>query len=100
MELLSAAAIAAVLAPITNAVVTGDHLLRTIARGEWNVAGFDLGALVLACGFVALARATLRRARQGAPDSVWAMPARKVDTNNAPAARAGNGLHPSVAKEP
>ena len=100
VELLSAAAIAAVLAPITNAVVTGDHLLRTIARGEWNVAGFDLGALVLACGFVALARATLRRARQGAPDSVWAMPARKVDTNNAPAARAGNGLHPSVAKEP
>ena len=100
VELLSAAAIAAVLVPITNAVVTGDHLLRTIARGEWNVAGFDLGALVLACGFVALARATLRRARQGAPDSVWAMPARKVDANNAPAARAGNGLHPSVAKEP
>ena len=96
VELLSAAAIAAVLAPITNAVVTGDHLWRTIARGDWMVAGFDLGALALACGFVGLARATLRRARHGAPDSVWAMPVRRSGTS----ARASNDLHPSVAKEP
>lgn len=92
IELLSAAAMAAVLAPITNAIVTGDHLLRTLARGDWMVAGFDLGALALACGFVGLARATLRRARHGAPDSVWALPARN--------ARAGRALHPQVAKEP
>ncbi|WP_426399377.1 PepSY-associated TM helix domain-containing protein [Ralstonia sp. R-29] len=75
VELLSAAAVAALSAPITNAVVTGDHLLRTMAHGDWMVAGFDLGALALACGFIGLARATLRRARNGAPDSVWAMPA-------------------------
>jgi hypothetical protein len=91
VELLGAAAVAAVLAPITNAVVTGDHLLRTIARGDWMVAGFDIGALALACGFIGLARATLRRARHGAPDSVWAMPARE--------SHAHRGLT-SVAREP
>ncbi|WP_296227760.1 PepSY-associated TM helix domain-containing protein [Ralstonia sp. UBA689] len=92
VELLSTAAVMAVLAPATNAVVTGDHLLRTLAHGDWNVAGFDLGALVLACGFAGLARATLRRARHGVPDSVWAMPPRAV--------RAGNGLRPSGANKP
>ncbi|WP_439894380.1 PepSY-associated TM helix domain-containing protein (plasmid) [Ralstonia sp. 25C] len=91
VELLSTAAVAALLAPITNAVVTGDHLLRTMARGDWMVAGFDLGALALACGFIGLARATLRRARSGAPDSVWAMPA--------PETRASNGL-PHMASKP
>ncbi len=74
VELLCAAAGFALLAPITNAVVTGDHLLRTALNGQWNIAGFDLGALALACGFIALARTTLRRARHGVPDSVWALP--------------------------
>ena len=82
VELLSTAAVAALLAPMTNAVVTGDHLLRTMARGDWMVAGFDLGALALACGFIGLAHATLRRARSGAPDSVWAMPVRDTRTSD------------------
>ncbi|QHB56472.1 PepSY domain-containing protein (plasmid) [Ralstonia solanacearum] len=74
VELLGAAAGFALLAPITNAIVTGNHLLRTVMNGQWNIAGFDLGALALACGFIALARATWRRARHGTPDSVWALP--------------------------
>ncbi len=74
VELLCAAACFALLAPLTNAIVTGDHLLRTVLNGQWNIAGFDLGALALACGFIALARATQRRARHGTPDSVWALP--------------------------
>lgn len=74
VELLCAAAGLALLAPITNAVVTGDHLLRTVLNGQWNLAGFDLGALALAFGFVALARATWRRARHGTQASVWALP--------------------------
>lgn len=74
VELLCAAACFALLAPLTNAIVTGDHLLRTVLNGQWNIAGFDLGALALACGLIALARATQRRARHGAPDSVWALP--------------------------
>ena len=82
VELLSTAAVAALLVPMTNAVVTGDHLLRTMARGDWMVAGFDLGALALACGFIGLAHATLRRARSGAPDSVWAMPVRDTRTSD------------------
>ncbi|MGD7314503.1 hypothetical protein ACQCSJ_25265, partial [Ralstonia pseudosolanacearum] len=52
----------------------GELLLRTVLNGQWNLAGFDLGALALAFGFVALARATWRRARHGAQASVWALP--------------------------
>ncbi|MGD7411821.1 PepSY domain-containing protein, partial [Ralstonia pseudosolanacearum] len=73
-ELLCVAASLALLAPVTNAIVTGDHLLRTVLNGQWNLAGFDLGALALAFGFVALARVTWRRARHGAQASVWALP--------------------------
>ncbi|MBY4897595.1 PepSY domain-containing protein [Cupriavidus sp. AU9028] len=73
-ELLYAAALASLLVPVTNAVVTGDHIARTVANGQWGVAGFDIGAIALAAGYVALARATQRRARKGPQDSVWAAP--------------------------
>ncbi|MCT9118753.1 PepSY domain-containing protein [Cupriavidus gilardii] len=72
IELLYAAALAYLAVPVANAILTGDHLLRSVRQGEWAVAGFDIGALVFAVGFVALARATQRRARTGPADSVWA----------------------------
>lgn len=72
IELLYTAAVVSVLVPVANALITGDHLLRTIGRGDWAVAGFDLGALVLAVGYIALARVSQRRARSGPADSVWA----------------------------
>lgn len=74
VELLYAAALAALTVPLSNAILTGDHLLHSIPAGHWIIAGFDLGAIALAAGFVALARATARRARSGPAESVWAMP--------------------------
>ena len=59
--------------PLVNALVTGDFLWRAALAGHWAVAGFDIGALALACGFAALAWVTQRRARNGLPNSVWAM---------------------------
>ncbi len=70
----STAALAALAVPLSNAILTGDHLLRSIPSGHWIIAGFDIGAIALAAGFVALARATRRRARSGPAESVWALP--------------------------
>jgi len=74
VELLVMAALAALSIPVSNAVLTGDHVLRAAASGHWAVAGFDIGAIALAVGFLALAHATLRRAHQGPAHSVWAIP--------------------------
>lgn len=73
IELLYVAALAALTVPLANAILTGDHLLRSIPSGHWIVAGFDIGAIALAFGFLALARATQRRARNGPAESVWAL---------------------------
>jgi hypothetical protein len=43
-----------------------------MAAGEGALAAIDLGALALASGFAALARAVSRRAREGEANSVWA----------------------------
>ncbi|MGH8784435.1 MAG: PepSY-associated TM helix domain-containing protein [Cupriavidus necator] len=74
VELLYAAALASLTVPLANAILTGDHLLHSIPSGHWIIAGFDIGAIALAAGFAALARATQRRARSGPAESVWAMP--------------------------
>ncbi|MGO4328446.1 PepSY-associated TM helix domain-containing protein [Cupriavidus sp. 2TAF22] len=76
IELLWVAAAGALLVPVVNALVTGDYLWTAALAGHWAVAGFDLGALALACGFAVLALVTRRRARNGPPHSVWALPAR------------------------
>ncbi|MHA7680064.1 PepSY-associated TM helix domain-containing protein [Cupriavidus sp. PET2-C1] len=89
IELLWAAAVAALLVPLVNALVTGDFLWRAALAGHWAVAGFDIGALALACGFAALAWVTQRRARNGPPNSVWAMQ-KKPRPDVADAAAAGS----------
>lgn len=73
IELLYAAALAALTIPLANAILTGDHLLRSIPAGHWIIAGFDIGAMALAAGFAALAHATQRRAHNGPAESVWAL---------------------------
>jgi uncharacterized iron-regulated membrane protein len=65
VELLWIAAIATLGVPLSNAILTGDHFIVAALNGRWAVAGFDIGAIALAAGYVALARATLRRARGG-----------------------------------
>lgn len=73
VELLYVAALAALTVPVSNAVLTGDHLFVAALNGRWIVAGFDIGAIAMAVGFVALARATQRRAQNGPAESVWAL---------------------------
>lgn len=46
-----------------NALGTGDHLLRTIARGDWAVAGTDLVLLATAAGAAYISRHLSRRQR-------------------------------------
>lgn len=48
-------AAAALLAVLLNAVTTGDHMLRTLMRGDWAIFGMD--SLLLAGGAIALATA-------------------------------------------
>ncbi|VVD74256.1 PepSY domain-containing protein [Pandoraea capi] len=72
--LLIATAAACLAIPVADALFTADNLVRTLADGDWVLAGVDLIALVSAVIFALFARATWRRARRGDPNSVWAYP--------------------------
>jgi uncharacterized iron-regulated membrane protein len=73
-EQAAVAAVLAVAAVIANGVITGDHLLKTIAEGYWPVAGVDLVLLVGAAvaGWTAIRLGILpgapRSARPSAPE--------------------------------
>ena len=73
-ELLWLAAILTALVPVAHGLATGWWFWRSAAAGHAALAAIDLGALALAAGFAALARATTRRARDGEANSVWALP--------------------------
>ncbi|MFJ2991064.1 PepSY-associated TM helix domain-containing protein [Pandoraea sp. NPDC087047] len=73
--LLVATALVCLSIPVADALLTADNLVRTIADGDWVLAGIDLTAIVSAAIFALFARATWRRARRGDPNSVWAQPA-------------------------
>ncbi|WP_454763718.1 PepSY-associated TM helix domain-containing protein [Cupriavidus campinensis] len=73
VELLYVAALASLAVPLSNAILTGDHVIVAALHGRWGVAGFDIGGIALAVGYVALARATQRRAHNGPAESVWAL---------------------------
>lgn len=88
IELLYVAALAALTIPLSNALLTGDHLFVAAFNGRWVVAGFDIGAIAIAVGFAALARATKRRARNGPAESVWAP--RRAAAQTAPQAAMQN----------
>ncbi|AOY99964.1 hypothetical protein BKK81_12485 [Cupriavidus sp. USMAHM13] len=79
LDLLYATVAATALIPVCSALVAGDPFWRAAQRGDWAVAGFDIGALAMACGFAALAHATRKRARSGPLDSVWALPPARPD---------------------
>ena len=70
-ELLWLAALVTLLVPIAHGLATGWWMSRSAAAGQWGLFSIDTGALALAAGFAALARATSRRARMGEPNSVW-----------------------------
>ncbi|MFK0375820.1 PepSY-associated TM helix domain-containing protein [Pandoraea sp. NPDC090278] len=78
--LLVATALACLAIPAVDAMLTSDNLVRTLSSGDWVLAGIDLIALAGAAIFALFARATWRRARRGAPNSVWARPAATAQT--------------------
>ncbi|MEO7065771.1 MAG: PepSY-associated TM helix domain-containing protein [Rhodanobacter sp.] len=74
-ELLWLAAISTALVPLAHGFVSGCWLWRSAISGDWALFAIDVGALALAFGFAALARATSRRGRTGAANSVWSLTA-------------------------
>lgn len=73
-ELAWLAAAVTALAPLAHGLATGWWFWRSAAAGHAALAAVDLGALALALGFVAVARASARRARNGEANSVWSLP--------------------------
>jgi hypothetical protein len=71
MELLYATALATILIPISNALVTGQHPVASILNGHWAMAAIDIVSIFGALAFLIIARATRRRIMRGQPNSVW-----------------------------
>ncbi|MEN7527786.1 MULTISPECIES: PepSY domain-containing protein [unclassified Cupriavidus] len=74
VELLYVAALATLTVPLADLILAGDNLFSAALQGRWVIAGFDIAAIAMAVGYVALARATQRRAQNGPVESVWAPP--------------------------
>lgn len=72
-DLLWLAAIVSALIPLAHGIATGGWFWHSAAAGHGALFAIDVGALALAAGFAALARATSRRGRDGATNSVWAI---------------------------
>jgi len=70
-ELLWLAALVTALIPLAHGLATGWWFWRSAAAGHGALFAVDIGALALAIGFAALARATARRGRSGGTNSVW-----------------------------
>ncbi|MBB3226676.1 putative iron-regulated membrane protein [Luteibacter sp. Sphag1AF] len=72
VELLWATALLSLATAVLDITLHHDRLLRSMAEGEWAVAGVDAVAIAMAVGFGWLAVATRRRTIEGDPNSVWA----------------------------
>ncbi|MGY3040509.1 putative iron-regulated membrane protein [Rhodanobacter sp. TND4EL1] len=72
-ELLWLAAIVTALVPLAHGSATGGWFWCSAVAGDGALFAIDIGALALAIGFAALARATARRSRIGETNSVWAI---------------------------
>jgi uncharacterized iron-regulated membrane protein len=90
--LLLACAAVSFAIPVVDALFTPDNLVRTLANGDYVLAGVDLVALASALAFALLARATRRRALTGETDSVWAWP------TAVPAARVATAAEGAVTR--
>lgn len=66
--------------PAAAWLATGMSPLAALLDGHFHRLGVDLTALLLAWAYARLARATLRRGREGPPHSVWALPGRQDAT--------------------
>ncbi len=76
-ELLWACAVLTAAIPVAGFAGSGEHLFAALIAGHWDRVLTDATALVMAFAFWRMAVATLRRGRDGDPNSVWALPARR-----------------------
>ena len=90
-EQAGAIAVLAALVPVLNWLTTGDHLLRTIGRAYWPVAGVDLALLGVA-GLALLAARRLGVRHAGPRRRVAAPPASTGNTSADPG-HAGGASH-------
>lgn len=74
-ELLGATAVLTAAVAIADLVGNAGHWMQPWTPATRAVLGVDLTGIVLAIAFAGLARAALRRGRDGDPHSVWALPA-------------------------
>ena len=72
-ELLWLCALLTAAVPLAGWLGSGEHLFAAAAHGHWHRFGIDATALVMALAFARMAAATLRRARTGDPNSLWAL---------------------------
>jgi uncharacterized iron-regulated membrane protein len=72
-ELLWLAAGITALVPVAHGWVSGWWFWRSAVDGQWGLFAIDVGALALAVGFAAVARAAAARGRHGKANSVWAI---------------------------
>jgi len=72
-ELLLTSAVLTGAIPFVNALVTGNHIVNTLIHGEWALFFVDVIALLFAWMFWRMARATLKRGRNGEANSVWSL---------------------------
>jgi len=86
IEILFACAAAYAALPLLNALLTHENLFYALRHGLWDVAVIDVLLGTLGIGFFAMGRATLRRASNGQPNSVWSLTSRPVEPRTAPAA--------------
>lgn len=72
-ELLWLCALATAAIPLAGWLGYGESLLAAAWHGHWHRFFVDVVALLLAIAYGRMARATLRRGREGDPNSVWAL---------------------------
>jgi uncharacterized iron-regulated membrane protein len=72
-ELLWLCALATAAIPLAGWIGSGESLLAAARHGHWHRFFVDVVALLLAIAYGRMARATLRRGREGDPNSVWAL---------------------------
>ena len=85
-ELLWLCALLTAAIPLAGWIGSGEHLFAAAMRGHWHRFGIDATALAMAVVFRRMAIATLRRASDGDPNSLWALPARAPTRTPAPGA--------------
>jgi uncharacterized iron-regulated membrane protein len=72
-ELLWLCALATAAIPLAGWIGSGESLLAAARHGHWHRFFVDAVALLLAIAYWRMARATLRRGREGDSNSVWAL---------------------------